>query len=91
MTLAAATRERRALEERGGLWLPGRRRRLQAARSRESAAARVVADERRARAERAHGARPFEVEREDAVKRCYEAIAERATQRVLGQQRGREL
>ncbi len=87
---AAATRERRSLEERGRLWLPGRHRRLEAACSRE-AAARVVADERRARAERAHGARPFEVEREDSVKRVYEAMAERATQRVLGQQRGREL
>ncbi|WP_028066549.1 MobF family relaxase [Solirubrobacter soli] len=89
--LAAATRERRALEERGRLWLPGRRRRLEAARSRESAAARVVVDARRARAEQAHGARPFEVEREDTVKRCYEAMAERATQRVLGRQREREL
>ena len=89
--LAAAARERRALEERGRLWLPGRRRRLEAARSRESAAARVVADERRARVEKAHGARQFEVEREDSVKRIYEAMAERAMQRVLGQQRGREL
>jgi conjugative relaxase-like TrwC/TraI family protein len=89
--LATAMRERRALEERGRLWLPWRRRRLEAARSRESAAARAIADGRRARAEQAHGARPFEVEREDSMKRVYEAMAERATQRVLGQQRGREL
>ncbi|MDA0166009.1 relaxase domain-containing protein [Solirubrobacter ginsenosidimutans] len=89
--LAAATRERRALEERGRTWLPGRRRRLDAARARELAATRVIADERRAEIEQAHGSRPFEVQSEDDVKSRYEAMAERATQRVLGQQRGREL
>jgi conjugative relaxase-like TrwC/TraI family protein len=88
--LAAATLERRALEERAGNWLPGRRRRIAAARARETAAAERVAEQRRARAEREHGARSFEVEREDVVKRRYEAMAERATQRVLGQQHGRE-
>jgi hypothetical protein len=51
----------------------------------------VIADERRAEVERAHGSQPFEADNEDAVKRRYEAMAERATQRVLGQQRGREL
>ena len=90
--LAAATRERRALEERGRTWLPGRRRRLEAARAREEAAARVVADERRVEVERAHGvAAVRDRAAKTQVKRRYEAMAERATQRVLGQQRGREL
>ena len=51
----------------------------------------MIADERRVEIERAHGSRTFETDSEDAVKRRYEAMAERATQRVLGQQRGREL
>jgi hypothetical protein len=89
--LAVATRERRALEQRGRAWMPGRRRQLEAAREREAAAARLVADGWRVDAEREHGGRPFEVARDDDMKRVYEAMAERATQRVLGRQRGREL
>jgi conjugative relaxase-like TrwC/TraI family protein len=78
-----AAHERRALEGRRFGWLPGRRRQLAAAREREAAAYRE-------RFEIEHGARPFvdEADFAAAADRFHARQAERATERVLRNDRG---
>jgi hypothetical protein len=79
-----ATREREALERRGHLWLPGRRRALAEAQDRERAASAELRQLRRKDAELRHATRSFVTEKEleargDVIHRH---IAERATERV---------
>ena len=66
-----ATRERRALEERRGRWLPGRRRELEGAREREEDAVARLREARRVEAELRHGTRRFVTRGEiEARTRC---------------------
>ncbi len=92
---ARLTRERMALERRGRVWLPGRRRQLQDAVAREQAARSLVADAKRAEVEAWHGARRFVSERDRETERAtrIDRIADRMTERVQQRDRsiGREL
>jgi len=78
-----AAQERMRLEERGKLWLPGRRRELAVARQRE-------VDARREQLEAAHAARPMDAEQRtaDSAARLDALQAERATARALGREPG---
>lgn len=80
-----ATRERRALEQRGLSWLPSRRRRLQLARRSERAAMLSLVQAQRADAERQHGDRPFVTDGELEARwdETGEWLADRATKRAL--------
>jgi hypothetical protein len=80
---ASATRERRALEERGRLWLPGRRRALETARKHEQAAHELFGKARHAEAEAMHGTRRFVPDRERERDSRWKRIDDRATERVL--------
>jgi conjugative relaxase-like TrwC/TraI family protein len=80
---AAATRERRALEERGRLWLPGRRRALETARKHELAAHELFGKARHAEDEAMHGKRRFVPDRDRERDSRWKRIDDRATERVL--------
>jgi conjugative relaxase-like TrwC/TraI family protein len=86
--LDASRDARRKLEgERFG-WLPGRRERLDDARQREADAR---ANVRRADAEQRHGARPFIGDQDAQTSKLRELVQDRAAERVLGRDRGRDL
>ena len=82
-SLEQATLERQRLEQRPFGWLPGRRQELEAARVQEAAV-------RRERLERQHGGRPFATDAEwrERLDSQHERQLERATERVLGRERG---
>ncbi|MBE2316565.1 relaxase domain-containing protein [Solirubrobacter sp. CPCC 204708] len=91
----ALARERVALQRRGRLWLPGRRRDLDDALAREAAAKERAEAARRREAEAWHGARRFvsEQDLEAQLARQLDRVAECANERVLQREQrfGREL
>jgi ATP-dependent exoDNAse (exonuclease V) alpha subunit len=90
---AAATRARQAVEERGRLWLPGRRRALASAREHERSAHESLGKARQVETQLLHGTRRTAVEsdreRDDRWQRAHDRATERVLQRDGGI--GREL
>ncbi|HEX8106025.1 MAG TPA: hypothetical protein VF533_25645 [Solirubrobacteraceae bacterium] len=86
--LREARARRQQLEGRGGRWLPGRRRELEAARQDEAAARAQVRELRREDVERRHAAKPFVTEEQHDERAAQQRA--RLFERNLNRGRGME-